>query len=125
MSEDEIPRHLRIALHNAQRAFEKGDTSTLGTINENVQPVVDAAVAWRNRSVDAAFEAGRLAGRREVILVGADTPWPLLDVLKRLVADAEHLYGTHSCDTDGWENGGAAAKAGRELHARLLKLGGG
>lgn len=41
-----IPRHLLIALSQAQRAFERRDRSAFGTINESVQPVADAALGW-------------------------------------------------------------------------------
>ena len=41
-----VPRHLRIALANAARAFTKREPASLATINENVQPVVDAAMGW-------------------------------------------------------------------------------
>lgn len=49
MTEPEIPRHLRIALANATRAFERDDLAALKTINENLQPLVDAAIAWGRR----------------------------------------------------------------------------
>lgn len=42
----EIPRHLRVALASATRAFRSGDLSSLGTANEDLQPLLDAAIAW-------------------------------------------------------------------------------
>jgi len=32
-----------------------------------------------------------------------DTPWPLRDVLIRLVAGADHLLVDHNCDQHGYE----------------------
>jgi hypothetical protein len=45
----ETPRHLRVALSNAQRAFERDDLGALATINEDIQGLVDAAVAYARR----------------------------------------------------------------------------
>lgn len=42
----DIPRHLLAALRHMQRAFEQCDSSSLATINENLQPVADAAMGW-------------------------------------------------------------------------------
>lgn len=60
-----IPRHLRIALASATRAFQSGDLSTLGTANEDLQPLLDAAIAWGRRQAKAPpalpFEARALA----------------------------------------------------------------
>lgn len=47
--EPRVPRHLLLALANATEAFARGDIAALGTINENVQPLVDAAIAWAHR----------------------------------------------------------------------------
>ena len=43
---DTLPRHFRIALATATKAFQKGDFRNLGTLNEDLQPLVDAAIAW-------------------------------------------------------------------------------
>jgi hypothetical protein len=45
----EVPRHLLLALANATDAFKRGDLAALATINMNVQPLVDAAIAWARR----------------------------------------------------------------------------
>lgn len=50
---DSIPRHLLIALANAKRAFEAHDTSALATVNEHLQPLVDAALSWVANEVSA------------------------------------------------------------------------
>ncbi len=42
----EIPRHIRIALRSAQRAFDDRDLRVFATFNEDLQPMVDAASAW-------------------------------------------------------------------------------
>lgn len=58
MSDDTIPRHLRVALATATRAFQSGDFAVFGTFNEDLQPVVDAAMA-QIRSRDATIGALR------------------------------------------------------------------
>lgn len=45
-----IPRHLAQAIASATRAFQAGDLSRLGTANENLQPLLDAAIAWGRRT---------------------------------------------------------------------------
>lgn len=57
---DTIPRHLLVALSQAQRAFERRDCTAFGTINENVQPVADAALGWI-REVERERDAYRKA----------------------------------------------------------------
>ncbi len=42
----DIPRHIRIALSQIERAAEAHDLSRLGTVNEDLQPLVDAFVGW-------------------------------------------------------------------------------
>jgi hypothetical protein len=54
-------------------------------------------------------------------LIGADTPWPLGEVVKRLADAAEHLLRVHDCDTHGWEGIGQARDAARE-YLRLLSV---
>lgn len=49
MDDDTLPRHLRVAMSNAQRAFERDDIGSLSTINEDIQGLVDAAVNWGKR----------------------------------------------------------------------------
>lgn len=57
--------------------------------------------------------------RREPLILGGDTPWPLDDVLERLADAAEHLLDAHSCDAHGYEKVQHAAKAAREYVAGL------
>lgn len=45
----EVPKYLRIALLKATDAFARNDLAALATINMNVQPLVDAAIAWARR----------------------------------------------------------------------------
>lgn len=49
---------------------------------------------------------------------GMDTPWPLQDVLAKLIEATEHLLEHHNCDAHGHEEFRTAANAGKELHAR-------
>lgn len=46
---------------------------------------------------------------------GMDTPWPLHDVLARLIEATEHLLHYHSCDMHGHEEWGAAVASGKTL----------
>lgn len=52
---NDIPRHLRFAIASATRAFQSGDLSTLGTANEALQPLLDAAIAWGRRQTTSTF----------------------------------------------------------------------
>lgn len=58
-----------------------------------------------------------------VAICRSDTPWPLHEVLARLVHAAEHLLRDHGCDTHGHEGIRDAAVAGRSILAGL-SLGG-
>jgi hypothetical protein len=49
--EDRVPKHLLKALADATDAFREGDIKRLATINSNVQPLVDAAIAWHRREM--------------------------------------------------------------------------
>ena len=51
-----LPHHVRFTLLSVQRAFEQDRPQDLATILEDIQPVVDAAIAWGNRRVEAAKE---------------------------------------------------------------------
>jgi hypothetical protein len=53
--------------------------------------------------------------------LGADTPWPLRDVLLRLAAAGEHLLRFHDCDVHGWEGIDAAVKAARRIANQIAK----
>lgn len=49
---------------------------------------------------------------------GMDTPWPLRDVLAKLIDATEHLLDDHDCDTHGHEEYRAAINAGKLLLTR-------
>ena len=71
----EIPRHIRIAIASATEAFEQDNVVRLGTFNEDLQPLIDAAVAW---------------GRRGAKMRPAPLPIEnLLDKLQRMNLDGE------------------------------------
>lgn len=61
---NDLPRHLRLAIANATRAFERDDLGALATINETIQPLVDAAIAYGRRRQDAALPPGTPTPRR-------------------------------------------------------------
>jgi hypothetical protein len=44
--EDKVPRYLHVALACAQRAFETDDVGALASVCEDIQGLVDAAMAW-------------------------------------------------------------------------------
>lgn len=50
-----------------------------------------------------------------------DTPWPLHEVLSRLVHAADHLLRDHGCDTHGHEGIRDAAAAGRAILTGLAR----
>jgi|GEM_PF-4536728 len=52
------------------------------------RPDLDALIAERDRLRAA---------------LGFDQPWPLRDVVARLVEAAEHLHSDHQCDAHGYE----------------------
>lgn len=54
------------------------------------------------------------------VVMGMDTPWPLHDVLAKLVQATEHLLNVHACDAHGHEEFGIAAQRGKQIHALLL-----
>lgn len=51
----------------------------------------------------------------EPLSEGMDTPWPLRDVLAKLIEATEHLLDDHACDTHGHEEYRAAVNAGKKL----------
>ena len=53
-------------------------------------------------------------------LHGMGTPWPLHEVLGKLIEATEHLLDHHACDTHGHEEFRTAANRGRELLASAL-----
>jgi hypothetical protein len=57
-------------------------------------------------------------GKAPIPSAGMDTPWPLHDVLAKLIEATEHLLDQHNCDTHGHEEYRTAAIAGKDLHAR-------
>lgn len=78
--------------------------------------LAECVIAERNwlRKRLAAHETGALP-------TGMDTPWPLRDVLAKLIAATEHLLDDHACDTHGHEEFRTAANRGKELLASQEK----
>lgn len=105
---DSIPNYLRIALWHAQRSFERNDIGALAAINKDIQPLIDAAVNWGQRSSTRALRAiDRLRA--------VDSPWPTADVLRKLAEAADILLDTLSWDKGGWEQFHTARIAAREI----------
>lgn len=53
-----------------------------------------------------------LRGRREER--GNDSPWPPVDVVRKLVEATEHLLQDHSCDTHGYEEMNCAVEEAKK-----------
>jgi hypothetical protein len=47
-------------------------------------------------------------------LFGMDQPWPLYDVVAKLIEATEHLLNDHSCDRHGYEEFRTAVIKGKE-----------
>jgi len=52
-------------------------------------------------------------------LLGMSTPWPLQEILKRLIEATEHLLDHHSCDCIGHEGKRYATYKAKALMERL------
>lgn len=55
--------------------------------------------------------------RREALRL--DQPWPMVDILSKLVAAVHHLLSVHHCDHHGWEQDKAAVDAAFDAIAAL------
>ncbi len=73
---------------------------------------VDEVLFWPSTSPAPTLQA----------VLGMDQPWPILDVLERLAAAADHLLEFHSCDHLGYEGINAARDAARAHVSRLRDL---
>jgi hypothetical protein len=106
-------------LRGLERPEDEPETSWLARLRgmaedhkkicEATRPVGDAGMAL-------------LSEMRELRdVLGTDLPWPMVDVLARLVASARHLLGDHACDAHGYEGLDAAIVAAVNLldRARL------
>lgn len=76
-----------------QQAFTNDTLQDLAVTHSYLDPIVEAAYAWR----DEAVRAARTQGSRDVLLAGIDTPWPFLDVLARLIDMGAQLHDAHTC----------------------------
>ena len=72
---DTVPRHLRLAIANATRAFEDGDLARLGTVNEDIQQLVDAAVVWGRRQAASPSASRTVADRERDHLQAVERAW--------------------------------------------------
>jgi hypothetical protein len=46
---------------------------------------------------------------------GMDTPWPINEILQKLIEATDHLLNDHNCDHHGYEQYQQAANAGRQI----------
>lgn len=114
----DVPRHLLIAGMQFHHALYDDTVRSLSTTNEYLQPIVDAALIWREKAVEQARRQGQL----DVLRLGADTPFWLLDVFKRLLDIADHAHHVHNCDRHGYEVDRAAVDAGKDLLVKMLDI---
>lgn len=111
------------------------DTQTSKTVDNPWREFIENVIAGKNyfraseyRKLIADLDRlyaleERAAPETSVIPTGMDTPWPLHDVLAKLIAATEHLLDHHACDTHGHEEFRTAANRGKELLASQVKTG--
>ena len=75
-------------------------------------------------TVKSRHKASQMAFRGAALLsaLGIDGPWPVADVLDRLLAAHEHLHEGHDCDHHGYEVTMAARDAARQIVTDMRKL---
>jgi len=110
---------LRKALDDASRL-----TRMILDIGESLRAenkrISDGALKMRDRAQEAEES---LATIRGALRTNMDSPWPLVEVLRRLAVAADHLLDAHDCDDEGNEEVRFAAKSAREIVTALERLG--
>lgn len=109
-----IPRHLLVALSQAQRAFERRDRSAFGTINESVQPVADAALGWI-REVERKRDEARAQLAACAAAPNAYNPDPEINALVATEAAEGAAFDLAAGIKPGWHKGNAFADRQRLL----------
>lgn len=82
--------------------------------------ISDGALKMRDRAQEAEES---LATIRGALRTNMDSPWPLVEVLRRLAMAADHLLDAHNCDEEGNEEVRFAAKSAMEIVTALERLG--
>lgn len=54
--------------------------------------------------------------------LGIDKPWPITDVLNKLVESTEYLLEVKNYDKVGWEDVSHCTKIGREMSAKIIEV---
>lgn len=105
----DVPRHLLMAGMQFYQALQDDTVRSLSTTNEYLQPIVDAALIWREKAVEQARRRGQLS----VLCLGTDTPFWLLNVFRRLLDIADRV-----CSVEDR----AAVEAGMDLLDKMLDI---
>lgn len=79
----------------------------------HVQKLIAGLQSENARLLTAAQSALDSGAWREAFAMGQ--PWPLRDVLSKLIEATEHLLNDHDCDTDGHEQFRGCANRAKEL----------
>lgn len=88
----------------------------------HVEKLEGAIAEWRSIAVRwERDERARTAERDRLLsVIGMDSPWPLHDVIGKLVEATEHMLADHDCDCHGHEEFQIAARRGRELREAIM-----
>jgi len=129
----EDPDQVKRVATNALRGFAarlRGENvsttpSECETITRELERYAEHWEEWAEVEVKCSVlrrAAALLRERAEPTNLGADSPWPLSEVLTRLADAADHLLRDHDCDTYGWEGITVARDAARRYAAQLTGL---
>lgn len=133
-TDEDASRHDR-ALEKLIQARSSEVATEIARGFDVVTTMAQAMLAGYNKLIDERDEAVAEAERLRLLVtdrtadrvinapaqvhLGADSPWPLADVLERLAFAAAHLLYDHSCDGHGHEEAGAALTAAQGYIAQL------
>jgi hypothetical protein len=101
------------------RLAELADGSNFGTLEELQEQLLAWSMDLRSGAqsiLDYSPPADETTARPDMY-----TPWPLHDVLAKLIEATEHLLDHHDCDTHGHEEFRTAANRGKELLGSQVK----
>ena len=102
-------------------AYSLGRKRYLEGERENPYAADDSLKISFQNGMNEEAELARLKGRAAELegVFGQAEPWPLVDVLERLIDLGEHAQTTHDCDRHGYEEDTEAMKSGYQLLKRL------
>lgn len=91
-------------------AYEPGFAEELARLKKDCATLQKALDRGARVELELAKERNRLR-----VIAGMDQPWPLTDVLEKLLEASEHLLQDHDCDVHGHEEFKIACLRGREI----------